>query len=126
MVEEESTIIKCKFEYTKNYDESNFDILSKIDNWANFEESNLIDDMPHLGAVIELWELISECYGVSVMEEVVESIMDRTSDFNAYNDFVDKYNLQKQGWCKFRFAFIDAPSVKKFMRHKIVELYYND
>lgn len=110
--------IECQITYNHDEDDSNFDILSKLNGWADFEDSNLIDDMPHLGAVIEYWQLVVETYDVSLAQEMIESIYEGTSPFEPYNEFVDKYKLSDKGWGKFK--SIDAMDAEGNTKSTIV------
>lgn len=108
MPKTEQKKVQIQAEYLHQSDQSNFDILQRLSGWCDFEDSNLIDELPHLGAVIEFWQLITQHYDVDASEDAVESILEGTSDFDHWNEFVDKYDLQKQGWTKFQFVVTET------------------
>lgn len=86
--------------YQRNADDSNFDVLSKLNAWADFEVSELIDDMPDLGAVIDLWQLVTITYDTDTIDAIGELIRSGEADFAPWNAFVTKYNLND--WIKFK------------------------
>lgn len=87
--------------YQRDVTDSNFDVLSKLNAWADFEDSGLIDDLPHLGAVIDLWQLVTVVYDTDNIDAVREIILSHEADFKPWNDFVNKYSLN---WIKFKKA----------------------
>ena len=99
-VENREYRIKCQCEYTKFKGDSNNDILNAFTTWLKYESSSLIDDLPHIAAVIEFWELVTVKYDYSNSAEMVSGILNGTDSDEAYNQFLDKYKLTKKGWAR--------------------------
>lgn len=96
--------VEGHFIYTRANDESNEDVIRKFTGWVDYERSEVINDLPDLAVVLQLWELVTIHYDVSISEEVIDLIMAGDADFAKWNEFVYQHNLdQLHGWKKFMY-----------------------
>lgn len=76
----------------KQKDESAFDYISRIVSVLDCEDGDITCDLPTTESVVEFFELFSDKYDVSCLEEVYLSI-EQGEDATPYNEFVKKWKL---------------------------------
>jgi hypothetical protein len=73
-------------------DESTLEYMQRLLSWVERNDGDITDDLKSIPCVVEFFEMISDSYDVSLLEEVYEVIEEGT-DAKPYNDFVDKWQL---------------------------------
>lgn len=101
-------IVNCQIQYTQHENDCLEDIVRRLTNWFNFESQQLIDDLPHLGAVIEFWELVTAVYDTDTSEGAIELIRSGDESPAPWNEFVLKHGLK---WVKFKNTIVGGVKV---------------
>ena len=101
-------IVNCQVRYTQSEGDDLETILNRVFNWFTFESQELIDDLPHLGAVIEFWELVTGVYDTDNAKDVVDIIKAGEESPAYWNEFVLKYGLD---WKKFKTQIVNNVKV---------------
>jgi len=81
----------------KKADETVMEYVRRAVSWLDQNNESSLDDLPSVKAAFELFDLISDSYDVSLLDEVIDCI-DEGESPKAYNDFVDEYSLP---WAKY-------------------------
>lgn len=72
--------------------------MQELNHWFQSESAKRVNQLPHLGAVIELWELVTVTYNVGSIKAVIELIESGKEAHGEWDGFVSKYHLEKNGW----------------------------
>ena len=100
VIHNKETKIKCQAEYTHFDGDLMTDTLDAFTTWLRYESRELIKELPHFGAVIEFWELITVKYDYGSSAEMIRNILKGIDSPDAYNEFVNRYKLSRKGWFK--------------------------
>lgn len=87
-----------KASYTKFHNQTTIEAMQELNNWFQNESARKVNQLPHLGAVIELWELVTVTYNVGTIKAVIELIESGKEDHSEWDTFVSKYQLDRHGW----------------------------
>lgn len=101
-------IINCQVRYTQHESDDFETIINRVHNWFMFESQGLIDDLPHLGAVIEFWELVTGVYDTDTADDAMDIIKAGDESPAYWNEFVLKYGLN---WVKFKTQIVNNVKV---------------
>lgn len=74
-------------------DESALEYMERIVSWVNVNDGDITEDLISIPCVVEFFEMISDSYDVSTLEEVYLSI-EEGADAKEYNDFVKKWGIE--------------------------------
>lgn len=85
--------LKFQAGYTKFGNQNIIQAFQELDAWFQGESSKKVLQLPHLGAAIELWELVTVVYNTDTIASVIKLIEEGEESPADWDSFVIKYNL---------------------------------
>lgn len=71
--------------------ETVLEYMTRVTTWLNY--NNSMDELPNTAAAFQLFDLISDTYDVSLLEEVYAEILENDADPQPLEDFIKQYDM---------------------------------
>lgn len=77
----------------KRDDETMMEYVRRAVSWLDHNNEGCLGELPTVHSIFELFDLISDTYDVSLLDEVYAEIVEGNADAQPMEDFINKYDL---------------------------------